>query len=298
MVNILDRLSDGRPLLMDGGTGSELQRRGVNVSKSSIGTNVGPWSARALKDAPDLVLKVHEDYLKAGAEIIITNTFYSSRSRLDMDGLGDKWEEYTRLAGELAVRARDNINPKAFVAGGIAPTKQGSEKIYQEMSEQSQILAESGVDLMLPEYVGPVEDCITCLKACSKVGLPVFLGIKHVSKFLKDPKELVHKLANYKVDAILGMCSSPEDLSDTLPNLIQAYDGIVGAYANIGYGETSPDPNNPNKQVRVIDWGENTPDNYIKFGKTWLDMGAQVIGGCCSTGPEHIEALKPIIQSK
>ena len=62
MVNILDRLSDGRPLLMDGGTGSELQRRGVNVSKSSIGTNVGPWSARALKDAPDLVLKVHEDY--------------------------------------------------------------------------------------------------------------------------------------------------------------------------------------------------------------------------------------------
>ena len=190
MVNILDRLSDGRPLLMDGGTGSELQRRGVNVSKSSIGTNVGPWSARALKDAPDLVLKVHEDYLKAGAEIIITNTFYSSRSRLDMDGLGDKWEEYTRLAGELAVRARDNINPKAFVAGGIAPTKQGSEKIYQEMSAQSQDLAESGVDLFIVEMMRETENSILVIESALSTGLPVWIG--YSAMIAEDGKSVIN----------------------------------------------------------------------------------------------------------
>lgn len=294
--DVMARLADGGRLLMDGGTGSELQRRGLNVAKSSGGTNVGPWSARALGEAPDAVREVHEDYLRVGADIIITNSFYSSRTRLDMDGIGDRWEEYTRLAGELAVQARDNVDPDAFVAGGIAPSRGDSPKIAQEMTEQSEVLAAAGVDLMLPEYVGSIDDCVTAVDACATVGLPVFLGVKMVSRFLADPGPLVQALKGRRVDAILGMCSAPADISATLPGLRAAFDGVVGAYANIGYGSDDADPSNPDKQVRTIEWGENTPERYAEYGREWLDMGAQIVGGCCATGPEHIDALRPVIK--
>ena len=213
-----------------------------------------------------------------------------------MDGMGDRWEQYTRLAGELAVQARDSVNPDAFVAGGIAPSKQGSPKIAQEMAEQSKVLAEAGVDLMLPEYVGPMQDCVAAVDACATPGLPVFLGVKHVNRFLKDPEALVAALDGHKVDAILAMCTAPEHISDRLPSLRTAYDGVIGAYANIGYGGTDPDPSNPDKQVRFIDWGENTPERYAEYGQEWLDMGAQIIGGCCATGPEHIAGLRSVVK--
>ncbi len=294
--DIMGKLANGGRLLMDGGTGSELQRRGLGIARSAGGTNVGPWSARALGEAPDVVREVHEDYLRVGADIIITNSFYSSRTRLDMDGMGDRWEEYTRLAGEIAVKARDNVDPNAFVAGGIAPSRQGSPKIAQEMTEQSEVLAAAGVDVMLPEYVGSIEDCVTAVDACATVGLPVFLGIKHISVYLTDPVSLVQALQGHKVDAILGMCSPPADISATLPGLRDAFEGVVGGYANIGYGSDEPDPSDPDKQVRTIEWGENTPERYAEYGQEWLDMGAQIVGGCCATGPEHIEALRPVVK--
>ena len=81
------------------------------------------WSAAANLDAPDVVRAIHEDYLKAGAEIIISNNFYTSRTMMNVIGEQDRWEEYTRRGGELACEARDTINPDAYAAGGIAPPR-------------------------------------------------------------------------------------------------------------------------------------------------------------------------------
>ena len=118
----MDRLHNNELLLMDGGTGTELQRRGIGIARGiTPGGDIGPWSARALSESPETVSAVHEDYLKAGADIIITNTFWSNPTRLEMDGIGDRWKEYNKIGGELAVKARDSINPDAYVAAGIAP---------------------------------------------------------------------------------------------------------------------------------------------------------------------------------
>ena len=116
------RLRRGDRLLMDGGAGSEIQRRGIAITRGwDTAGDINSWSARALGEAPDIVREVHEDYLRAGADIVITNSFWANRTRMGMDGMADRSEEYTRLAGEIAVAARDAVNPEAYVAGGIAP---------------------------------------------------------------------------------------------------------------------------------------------------------------------------------
>ena len=102
---ILDRLARGETLLMDGATGSMIQRRGVDLSRGSTDSRLGVWSATANLDAPDIVRTVHEDYLKVGADIVTSNSFWTSRPKLAKIGEDGRWEEYTRTAGNLAVAA-------------------------------------------------------------------------------------------------------------------------------------------------------------------------------------------------
>ena len=100
-----------------------------------------------------------------------------------------------------------------------------------------------------------------------------------------------------RVDAILLMCSSPEQISQTLPRLRKAFDGPIGGYANIGYvGSEDAIGDNPARELRAFDIGENRPAHYADFGQDWLDMGAQIIGGCCATTPDHIAALRPVLK--
>ena len=91
-------------------------------------------------------------------------------------------------------------------------------------------------------------------------------------------------------------CSSPEAISATLPKLRSAFAGPVGAYANIGYKRANRPVRFPESQYHVIETEENTPERYAEDGRRWLDMGAQIIGGCCGTTPDHIAALRPVVK--
>ena len=320
--SILDRLSEGEVLLMDGGTGTELQRRGVNVGKGTSITGrryttskgvttkeyEGVWSAAANVDAPGVVREIHEDYLKLGADIIISNNFYTSRAMMAIIDEESRWEEYTRLGAELAVQARDAANPEAYVAGGFAPPYGGD--LREELEGQARVLAAAGVDVMLPEYLAgttvhdtPISDCITAVDACATAGLPVFLGICNVSekgtlKRGESFQELVAALKGHPVEGILLMCSKPEEISACLPNLRKSYDKPIGAYANLNYAyEKNPKwGSSPDEPLNVLDFGEYTPKRYAEFADQWKEMGAQIIGGCCGTTPEHIEALGPVVK--
>ena len=318
--SILDRLSEGEVLLMDGGTGTELQRRGVNIDKGTTTTErpyttskgvttqetLGVWSAAANVDAPSVVRNIHEDYLRLGADIITSNNFYTSRAMMAIVGEEERWEEYTRLGGELAVQARDAVNAEAYVAGGFAPPYDGD--LREEFEGQARVLAGAGVDVMLPEYMAgssvhdtPIFDCITAVDVCAKTGLPVFLGLCGLRENGRlyngeSLEELAAALQGHSVDAILLMCSKPQAISACLPKLRAAFDGPIGAYANIGYGSNPKFGTTPDESIYRIDTGQYTPSRYAEVAREWKEMGAQVIGGCCASGPEHIEALAPIVK--
>ena len=324
--SIVERLKAGDVILMDGGTGTELQRRGVNISKGATVakrptappqyasqqvagvtyrsvTGLGVWSAPANLEAPDVVRAVHEDYLRAGAEILITNTFYTTRAMLSKIGEQDRWEEYARKAVALALEARARINPEAYIAGGFAPPFTGN--LREELENAARVLADAGVDFLLPEYFGgdtihesPIADCVTAVEACAKTGLPVFLGICNVKEdgtllYGETFPDLVRALEGKKLDGILLMCTQPPAVSACLPKLRAAYSGPIGAYAELGYEENPRFGASPDQQFFVIGGQqEYTPERYAAFAKEWKGMGAQVIGGCCGTGPEHIAAIR------
>ena len=303
---IRERLAGGERLLLDGATGSELQLRGVNVSKGvSDAGRLGAWSATAMGDAPDIVREVHEDYLRAGADILTTNSFWTNSFKLGLVGLADKADDYTRLAGEFAIEARDRLKPDALVAGGMAPPHGGFEPpdlvdLPREFANQARTLADTGVDLLLLEYIGYVPDCVAAIDAVAFTGLPVVLGLRHVTpeggmQAGETFDELATALGDRPVDAILLMCTDPETTTFCLPGLRDAYSGPVGAYANIGYDQADPTAKQPGQQFHSINTGENTPERYAEFGRLWLDLGARIIGGCCATRPAHIAALRQMM---
>ena len=220
---------------MDGGTGSELQRRGVEVLLGSQGDKLGPWSATANLDAPDVVQQVHQDYLRVGADIIISNNFRTTRTRLAPVGLGDRWKEYAEAGGRLAVKARNAINPEAYVAGGMAAPGlgmlhdrpetdveiMGEQEYRREFAEHARVLAETGVDVMLPEFVNFIADCVAAVDACAEAGRPVWLGVPWVTmdgttRHGETMEDLARALRGHPVEAVLLMCSSPEAISVTL----------------------------------------------------------------------------------
>ena len=306
-LGIIDRLQAGEVLVMDGATGSELQRRGVDVNKGSVEGKLGVWSAAANLDAPEVVRAIHEDYLNAGAEIIISNNFYTSRIMMNVIGKQEHWEEYTRRGGELACQARDSINPDAYVAGGIAPPEQKCD-LYEQFVEQGRVLAAAGVDFMLPEYMAgdsvmddPISDCVTAVDACAESGLPVILSVCRVSErgTMYDGASfdaLVSALEGHPVAAICLMCSYPRDITGSLPKLRDVYSGPIGAYAHLEYNENPKFGSSPDEPFFTLGQGENTPERYAEAAVGWKEIGARIIGGCCATTPDHIRAVRAAVK--
>ena len=154
--NIVERLKAGEMLLMDGGTGSELQRRGVDVLKGATDA-LKAWSATSNIDNADVVQQVHQDYLRVGADIIISNNFWTTPSAMERIGMRDRWQDYAAAAADNAVRARDAGNSDAYVAGGIAaPT------LYFRIGRQESDVDLLGAEAFRDEYVPPRPNTRRC----------------------------------------------------------------------------------------------------------------------------------------
>ena len=319
--NIVDRLKAGEVLLMDGGTGSELQRRGVDVLKGAT-DRLKAWSATSNIEDAEVVQQVHQDYLRVGADIIISNNFWTTPSAMERIGLRDRWKDYAGAAADNAIKARDAGNAEAYVAGGMAaPTlharaesdasdieQMGADVFREEYVEHAQLLADAGADVILAEYVGYIEDCVAAVDACAESGSPVFLGVRHLQpdgtmQFDESLVDLASALKGHPVDAVLIMCSNPESASAGLPILRDAYDGPVGIYPNIGYNPTGPLANRPQLTNQlpsagpdILQTGLYPPTRLAELAGEWKEAGAQIIGGCCATGPEHIMAMRPVVK--
>ena len=104
--------------------------------------------------------------------------------------------------------------------------------------------------------------------------------------------DLLAALKGQPVAGVFLMCSYPEDISGCLPKLREVYDGPIGAYAHLEYNENPKYGSSPDEPFFTLAVGENTPEKYAQTASGWKEMGVQIIGGCCATGPDHIRALR------
>ncbi len=287
-------LDRGEILLLDGGTGTELERRGVPMDSAA-------WCGTAALEHQDAIRDLHEDYIRAGADAIITNTFATHRPLLEAAGLGDQVAVIVRRAVEAALEARERAGcPGVLVAGSMstmpANNIQGGYPPDDEQMaayrEQCGLLAEAGVDLIALEMMQFHERAVLAFRAAKETGLPVWLGVSA----RKDPdtgaitpfnwpdesfEELLDTLIPLGPQVVHVMHSEIAAVPEAVAMVQERWDGPVGVYPESGYF-TMPNWN----FVDVID-----PADLLEEARGWVAAGVQIVGGCCGLGPEHIRAL-------
>jgi S-methylmethionine-dependent homocysteine/selenocysteine methylase len=293
MSALQQRLKGGGVVLLDGATGTELERRGVPMDDAA-------WDAAALLTHPDTVREVHEDYIRAGADVIIANTFATARHVLEPAGMGERFRELNTRAVALAKEARENAADGAvFIAGSISTFtarydysyEPQAEKARANYREQAEVLAESGVDVIALEMMRDIEQTTYALEAAVAVGLPVWVGFscrttEEGTVVLWDGehtlREALEQIPPLGASLVSIMHTLTEDTPPALQEVTEHWSGPVGAYPHSGEFIM------PNWQfVDMI-----SPEDFAAEAQRWSDMGARLIGGCCGIGPEHIRLLK------
>ena len=301
---IRQRLSgSGAPLILDGGMGTELEKNGVRMDKLC-------WSGMAVLDSPDLVKQVHSSFIRAGAEVITTNTYSTGRHMLDAAGAGDQVTTINSNAVKLAREAISEVALKPVgLAGSICEWSstaniEGSrwnklENISMALQEQGNLLADSGVDIIMIEEAQSYDLSIMAIDAAVSVGLPVWLGLsckrdaltntlvtfnENKSCFDSVAKKIIEYASSInKIELVNIMHTDVSDVFDAIDIVKKYWAGPLGVYPESGFFKM------PNWQfVDVI-----KPHELIKYSRSWLQRHPlRLLGGCCGLGPSHIEALK------
>lgn len=283
------RLAQGKKVLLSGGCGTEIQRRGV-------ATKLPLWSAAALLSHPEVVCQIHKDYILAGAEVITTNTFRTNHRTLEKVGLGEEAKKWTQLAFDLADKARKECGREVIIGGSLAPLEDcyrpdltpSMEALKKEHAEQAKNLAESGVDFIFVETMNCIREAVVAVNAARQTGLEAAVS------FVCDEKgnllsgeaieEGVKKILPYQPFAVLTNCAPPKRIEKSLDRLLACSTIPVGVYAN-GYGY-------PDAEVGWKGEARANPHQYLEYVKKWLSKGVAIVGGCCGTTPEYIHLIK------
>lgn len=288
----LDLIAE-RALILDGATGSELQRRGVPVSRVV-------WTALASIEHYETLVSIHRDYVDAGADVITANTFATNRFMLAASDLDDRFIDLNSAAVAAAMDAARSSKRPVAVAGSISCLPPGfdthaypspAEEIagYNELAEA---LANLGVDLLLLEMMQDTRHARWALDAALRTGLPVWLGLScrqdagtnklvafdfpH-SEFIEYADRLT-AAGPTVVNIMHTPCTAVGPAMDALRSV---WSGPVGAYPEVG----SFDPVSRRRTNQI------GPEELVAHAVDWYRRGACVLGGCCGAAPEHIRAL-------
>jgi S-methylmethionine-dependent homocysteine/selenocysteine methylase len=292
--DLIQRLHNGDQILIDGATGTEIEKRGVPMVNNA-------WNGGGALTHPDIVRQVHEDYIRFGAQIVISNTFSTSRHVLKDAGLEEHFELLNRRGIELAQEARTNMQtPEVLVAGGITHwsfTRKipPDDQLRANIEEQAVIMANAGADLIILEMMADIKRMLILLEAAQKTGLPVWVGFscklnERGEPILLDGPTLlegIEAIKNKDVPVITIMHTEVEDVDACLKVLKANWDGPIGVYAHSG-------------KFVAPNWIFNdviSPEDYASAAISWLEQGVQVIGGCCGIGVEHIRVLEGMVKT-
>jgi homocysteine S-methyltransferase len=300
-ATIAERLAGGDIVLLDGGTGTELEKRGAAMHPEA-------WCGPATLEYVDILEGVHRDYLAAGADIVTVNTYASSRLMLEPAGFGERFEEINRAAVAAAHRARDaSGRTDVLVAGSlshmcpIAPDSDRAdlrrepptEVMRDAFHEMALLLRDAGCDLLILEMMYYPKRAALALEAALASGLPVWAGFAvrrdddgAIVGFARERAipfaEILSVLDGANVQAAGLMHSASDIVADATTLVRQRFDGPLLAYPDSGYFRM------PNWQFEDI----IEPEVLAEFARGWVDDGVQILGGCCGLAPEHIAALR------
>ena len=299
---IRDRLARGRTVVLDGGVGSELVRRGVR------------WRDHGLRTDTAAVQELHREYLEAGAHVIRTNTFQLNRriyqnvfrdaAHLHHIGAPDLDQRIPKLiprAVDLARAARQQAGrDNVAIAGVMSPLEHcfrpdlavSDDQARAEHAEIAHLLAQAGVDLLLLESMNTLAEARVAVAAARATGLPVWVsyvldaaGNVLSGESLSDASRMAR---DEGAEAVLVNCAPPEDIERAVA-AIHDGDVKIGACAHIGRFDPPSWKFEFFPQFRDTDaW---PPPRYSAAAARWQDSGARILGGCCGTGPAHVRAL-------
>lgn len=284
----LARLERGL-VLADGAMGTELYERGVRAERCFEEVNLV---------APDLVVAIHRDYIAAGAELIETNSFGANRLKLEPFGLADRVREINRRAARLAREAREISGIPVLIAGAIGPTGRlleplgvtPPEVVRSAYREQIEALLEGGVDLLIIETMGQVEELRQAVLAAREVSdLPIVAQMTFTADGRTldghDAAAVLELLAELGVTVAGANCSiGPRPMLTILKALVAAnrWQLPLSAMPNAGWPTVVGD--------RII-FGAS-PEYFADFALQARALGVRLLGGCCGTTPRHIAAMR------
>ena len=289
-VDLLSRIKQS-PVLCDGAMGTLLYSKGIFINRSYDELNLSQ---------PDLIRGIHHDYLQAGAEIIETNTFGANSFRLARHSLADKVRDINRTGARLAREAAKSFD--VWVAGSVGPLGTRIEPLgktsFQEardaFREQIEALVEGGVDLLILETFGYLEEIHQAIQAAREVAPSVPLvaqvTIDEDGNCLdgSDPETFAPKLAEWGADVIGCNCSvGPVAMLDAIERVRAATSLPLAAQPNAGI-------------PRSVD-GRNiylcSPEYMASYARKFVAAGVRVVGGCCGTTPDHIRVMKSALRA-
>ena len=297
-LKIIEKLKKSELIIHDGAIGTELQKRGVSMDGSWCGT-------ASLQD--NILKQVHTDYILAGSQIITTNTYASSRIMLKSAGFEKRFKEVNLKAVESALKAREETGYKdVIVAGSIShryPIADGDNisnasiqvsklELQEATEEMALLLSKNGCDVILLEMMYRPERMKIIFDIVTKINIPIWVCfscrksekgeiLSLTDETIVPFSEMIAISKEYNFDA-LGIMHTSEDILGECINMIKTnFNGPILAYPDTG-GWLSPNWIFDN----VIE-----PEKFREKAKDWYALGAQIIGGCCGTSPDHIRAL-------
>jgi S-methylmethionine-dependent homocysteine/selenocysteine methylase len=293
-------------ILLDGGAGRELARMGAPFRQPE-------WSALALMEGPDFVLRMHRRYVEAGADVITTNSYAVVPFHIGSARFAARGAELADLAGRLAREAAATASGPVKVAGSLPPVCGSYRADLFDAAEARptlQVLVRSlapHVDHWLAETLSAVEEAQLVREVIDEQDIahrPLWLSftLEDESAVRGEPRlrsgqkvrEAVLAAIRLRAAAVLFNCSQPEVMEDAISvagSIVEDSEaGLrVGVYANA----FPPQPKDATANAGLSEIREDlAPQNYLAFAQAWRQAGASILGGCCGIGPEHIEALR------
>ena len=283
----VESLQTGKILVLDGATGTNLQRRGLPVGAPS-----DSW----VMDRPEEVVRLHRDFIEAGSDLILTNTFGSTQMHLAHAGMAERFEETNRRAVELARQAAAGTS--VLVAGSMGPLGEMLEPsgtLKEADAEaayagQARLLAEAGVDALVIETQFDLNEAKAAIRGARSVtnlplvcsfsydrGMRTMMGVK--------PAQMGRELAEMGLAAVGINCGkSLEDNLKALRELRQAITLPIWFKPNAGLPRAS------GVEGHATEY-DITPDQMGAQVAGWIEAGARLVGGCCGTSPQHLGAI-------